>query len=57
MKWKDVTRSTEEEHQQFMRALQGLTFTKEEFVKEGPSVVFRKAKEVMKQLKSYERSE
>lgn len=51
MKWKDVTRSNEQEHQKFMNTLKRLTFTKEEFVKEGPSVVFRKTNEVIKKLK------
>jgi hypothetical protein len=51
MKYKDITRSTEEEHQAFMHILKGLTFTKEEFVKEGPSVVMRKGDEVIKKLR------
>lgn len=48
--WNDVTRSTEEEHQKFMSALKKLTFTNEEFVSEGPSVVTRKVNEVMAEL-------
>lgn len=46
-----LTRSTEEEHQAFMKALKGLYFTREEFLTHGPAIVFMKFDEVMKRLK------
>ncbi len=46
-----ITRSTEEEHKKFMKALKGLTFTLDEFTTEGPAVIFRKYNECMEKLK------
>ena len=48
--WKDVTRSTEEEHQAFMKALNGLLFSRDEWITEGPSVIIRKYREVLAKL-------
>lgn len=48
--WNDVTRSTEEEHQKFRKALSKLFFTEEEFITHGPSIVFKKIDECMKEL-------
>lgn len=50
-----ITRSTEEEHQAFRKSLNKLFFTKEEFIREGPSVVFRKAHEVLDELMKEEK--
>lgn len=50
--WKDITRSTEEEHKRFRKALNSLMFTKEEFVLKGPSIIFEKFHECIKILES-----
>ena len=49
--WGAIRRSTEEEHKVFRAALNKLFFTKDEFIAEGPSVIFRKYDECMKVLK------
>ena len=46
-----LTRSTEEEHQAFMKALDGLLFTKEEFTLYGPGIVLIKAHHVLDALR------
>ena len=49
--WAEMTRSTEEEHQKFMKALRKLTFTKEEFLKHGPEIILKKHEEFLKDIK------
>jgi hypothetical protein len=49
--YNDIRRSTEEEHKKFMRALKKLTFSEEEFIKEGPAIIQRKWEEFMKEMK------
>lgn len=51
-----ITRSTEEEHQAFRKSLNGLFFTREEFLEHGPAIVMIKAKQVMDELRKQEKS-
>ena len=52
MTYGELTRSTEEEHQRFMKALRGLAFTREEFVTRGPAIIFEKFDACMKELEA-----
>lgn len=45
-----LTRSTEEEHQKFRKALNKLFFTKEEFIMYGTTIIVMKFNECMKEL-------
>ena len=49
-----LTRSTEDEHQAFMQALKGLTFTREEFLEFGPGIVFLKTEQAFNTLHQQE---
>ena len=49
--WGALTRATDEEYRKFRRALNMLFFTRDEFVAEGPSVIFRKYEECLSAMK------
>jgi len=49
--YSELTRSTEEESKKFRKALDKLLFSREEFIKKGPAVIFEKFDECMKELK------
>ena len=48
--WAGVTRSTEEEHQKFMKALNNFYITEQEFIAYGPDIIYRKFDEFMKEM-------
>ena len=50
MTYGELTRSTEEEHQQFMKALRMLMFTEKEFLEHGPAIVLKKYEAFMEAL-------
>lgn len=52
--WGAITRSTEEEHKAFMKALKGLLFTREEFLEYGPAIVMIKGRQVLDELMKQE---
>ena len=49
--WEAIIRSTEKEHNDFMKALKGLTFTREEFLTHGSEIVMIKGRQVLDELK------
>ena len=55
--WGAVTRATGEEHERFKRAMNKLFITKEEFLTHGPTIVFMKYYECVKELKKGEKNE
>ena len=51
MTYGELTRSTEEEHQHFMKALKKLMFTDQEFLEYGPAIVLKKYDACMEALR------
>lgn len=49
--WGAVERSTEEEHKAFMKTLNDLFFTREEFLTHGSGIVMIKGRQVLDELK------